>query len=47
MSTHTILLVTISPLVNLGLLLSAWWVAKKLSAWIPEGRIKRFLYMKL
>jgi hypothetical protein len=47
MSTHTVLLVLVGPLVNTLLLLAAWWVAKALSAWIPEGRFKRILYKKL
>ena len=44
---HTVLLVAISPLVNLVLLGSAWWVAHRLSARIPEGRLKQILYKKL
>lgn len=44
---HTILLVTVSPFVNLVLLVTAGAGARWLSVRIPEGRLKRILYFKL
>jgi hypothetical protein len=44
MSTHTVLLVIIGPLVNLVLFGSAWWIAQKLAPRLREGRLKAVLF---
>jgi hypothetical protein len=45
---HTVILVTLAPLIQLLLLLlPAAYLSHKISKRLPEGRLKRILFMRL